>query len=151
MIAQISTEQEQRQAVVAAAKGWLGTPYHTHGRVKGAGVDCGMLLLEVFREAGVLPELDPGYYPADWHLHQTSELYRGWVERYARPLSPGENPLPGDIALFRFGKTVSHGAVVAEWPVVIHSYIREGVVYADATNGPLQNTFEGCWRMRGWV
>ena len=49
-------ESAQRQAVLAEAESWIGTPFHHQGQVKGrqGGVDCAMLLLEVFLAAGSL-------------------------------------------------------------------------------------------------
>lgn len=123
-----------RQEVVREAHTWLGTPYHHQGRVKGVGVDCGMLLIEVFRDCGLVPDIDPRPYPPDWHLHRDEERYLGWIRKYAAPV---EIPQPGDIALFRFGRCISHGAIVVEWPRVIHSYIRDGCILADATAAPL--------------
>ncbi len=47
-------------------------------------------------------------------------------------------PLAGDVAVFRFGRTFSHGAIVVEWPVVIHAYWAVGrVVWGDAARYPL--------------
>jgi len=46
-------------------------------------------------------------------------------------------PLPGDIALFRFGRTFSHGAIVTDWPRLVHAYWNIGVVYGDANLHPL--------------
>jgi cell wall-associated NlpC family hydrolase len=54
--------------------------------------------------------------------------------RYARPVAA---PEPGDIALFRFGRTYSHGAIVTEWPRLIHAYWSIGVVWGDSTLFPL--------------
>lgn len=62
------TEQEQRAAVVAEARTWLGTPYHHEACVKGAGVDCGMLLRAVYIATGVMPKFEVESYPRDWHL-----------------------------------------------------------------------------------
>jgi cell wall-associated NlpC family hydrolase len=42
-----------RDQIVVAARGWLGTPFHHQGRVKGAGVDCAGVIVEVARELGV--------------------------------------------------------------------------------------------------
>jgi NlpC/P60 family putative phage cell wall peptidase len=129
-----------RQDVVQEARSWLGTPYHHQGRVKGAGVDCAMLLIEVFRTCGLIPDIDPKPYPPDWHLHRDEERYLGWVKRYARPV---DVPQPGDIALFQFGRCVSHGAIVDEWPAVVHSYLRDGCILADATEAPLAGRLRG--------
>jgi len=53
------------------------------------------------------------------------------VEQYARPV---DAPGLGDVALYRFGRCVSHGVIVLAWPQVIHASMRDGeVVIADAT------------------
>ena len=40
----LKQEIEERERLIAEAKEWLGTPYHTAGRIKGAGCDCGTFL-----------------------------------------------------------------------------------------------------------
>ncbi|HJS33217.1 MAG TPA: hypothetical protein VJ924_14580 [Alphaproteobacteria bacterium] len=127
-------ETNQRAAVVAAAMSWLRTPYHHQAGVKGAGCDCAFLLVRVFAECGLVPEIDPRPYPPDWHLHRDEERYLGWVERYAQRV---QVPLPGDVALWRFGRTVSHGGIVVAWPTIIHAYRGEGVVLENAAHGRL--------------
>lgn len=124
----------QRAAVVAAARSWLGTPYHHQGRVKGAGVDCAMLLAEVYCEAGLIGRIDPRPYPPDWHMHRSEERYLGWLARYGAPV---DRPLPGDAAAFRFGRCFSHGAIVEAWPRVIHALHGVGCLCGDATQGRL--------------
>jgi cell wall-associated NlpC family hydrolase len=47
-------------------------------------------------------------------------------------------PQPGDIALFKFGRVFSHGAVVVAWPRLIHAYWAIGVVWGDAALHPLK-------------
>ncbi len=123
-----------RAAVLAEARTWLGTPYHHQGRIKGAGVDCAMVLIEIYHACGLIPYIDPTPYPHDWHFHRDEERYLGWVRQYAHQV---EVPQPGDIALFQFGRCVSHGAIVVSWPEIIHSYIGEGCVLADATQGQM--------------
>jgi NlpC/P60 family putative phage cell wall peptidase len=129
------TSDPRRAAVVKAAEGWIGTPFHHAARVKGAGVDCLMLLAEVYEAAGLVGHVEPPFYVPDWHLHRDAERYMEGLLHYARPIAGP--PLPGDIALFRFGRTFSHGAVVAEWPRLIHAYWKLGVVWGDATLYPL--------------
>jgi NlpC/P60 family putative phage cell wall peptidase len=124
-----------RAAVVTEAKTWIGTPFHHAARVKGAGVDCLMLLAEVYERAGVtVGRINPPFYVPDWHLHRDAERYLDGLLRYARPVNV---PEPGDIALFRFGRTYSHGAIITEWPRLIHAYWSIGVVWGDATLFPL--------------
>lgn len=127
-------EAEARAAVVQEALAWIGTPYHHRARVKCAGVDCGMILLEVFHRAGIIPHVDPGDYPHDWMLHRDGERFLGWVEQFARRLPDGQDPRPGDLVLYRFGRCISHGAIVVEWPRIVHAYAVPGeVVMEDAT------------------
>ena len=125
---------DTRKAVVREAVTWIGTPFHHAARVKGAGVDCLMLLAEVYERAGIVDHIEPPFYVPDWHLHRDAERYMEGLLRYARPVAA---PGPGDIALFRFGRTFSHGAIVVEWPRLVHAYWSIGVVWGDATRYPL--------------
>lgn len=124
-----------RASVVKEAESWIGTPFHHAARVKGAGVDCLMLLAEIYERAGLVAHIEPPFYVPDWHLHRDAERYMEGLLHYARP-TPAP-PLPGDIALFKFGRTFSHGAIVADWPRLIHAYWNIGVVHGDATLYPL--------------
>lgn len=134
---------EARAAVVREAMSWIGTPYHHAAGVKGAGVDCAFFLIRVFQACGLAPyDLDPRPYPRDWHLHQDGERYLGWIERYCHQVIEAR---PGDIALFKFGRCVSHGAIVTAWPMVIHSWAGEGVRLMEADRGPLEHRLSGFW------
>jgi cell wall-associated NlpC family hydrolase len=120
----------KRVAVTREAETWLGTPYHHMGRVKGAGTDCLMMLAEVYEAAGIVPHIEVPFYPPDWHLHRDAERYLYGIMRYAREI-PGP-PEPGDVALFKFGRCFAHGAIVIEWPCLIHAWHSAGVLYAEA-------------------
>lgn len=139
-------EQSERAAVVAEALRWLGTPYHHAARIRGAGVDCAMLLAEVYRAAGVVPAVAPEAYPPDWHLHRDIERYLGWVERHARPT---EAPLPGDAVLFKVGRCFAHGAIVIDWPGIVEARLGLGVIISDALADQFlanrQRRFFTCW------
>ena len=126
-----------RRAVVREAESWIGTPFHHAARVKGAGIDCLMLLAEIYQRAGVCGHIDPPFYVPDWHLHRDAERYSEGLLDYAREIAGP--PEPGDIALFRFGRTFSHGAIVTCWPRLIHAYWAIGVVHGDATLHPLKS------------
>jgi len=125
----------RRLAVIEEARRWLGTPYHHMGRVKGAGTDCLMMLAEVYEAAGVVPHLEVPFYSPDWHLHRDAEHYLEGMTRYAREIAGP--PQPGDVALFKFGRCFAHGAIVIEWPRLIHAWHNAGVLCADATQPPL--------------
>jgi cell wall-associated NlpC family hydrolase len=78
-VSENDNEAKQRAAVVAEARSWIGTRYHNCADVKGAGVDCGMLLVRVFVDTGLCAPFDPRPYPPDWHLHRSEEKYLGFV------------------------------------------------------------------------
>lgn len=143
----VDTEHIQRALVVEEARTWLRTPYHHMGRVKGAGVDCAMLLLEVYEKCGLIPHIELPHYPMDWALHRSEEKYLGWVEKYAVKV---ERPLPGDVALYRFGRCVSHGAIVIGWPEIIHAHLPDRcVVLGDGTQGQLAGRLHGFYSLWG--
>lgn len=131
-----SSTQELRKKVVEEAESWIKTPFHHQARLKGVGIDCLMFLAEVYERVGVVPHVDPPHYPPDWHMHQDVERYLEGVLGYAHE---AETPEIGDVALFHFGRTFSHGAIIVEWPRVIHAYWSVGVVWGDARLVPLLN------------
>lgn len=128
------TNDPRRLALVAEAKTWLKTPWHHEGKIKGAGVDCGQILIEIYVACGLIERPIVDSYPADWALHRGEERYLQVVERYCHLV---DVPLPGDLVVYRQGKTFSHGGLVIEWPLIIHANVAEGVVYADGDNGEL--------------
>jgi cell wall-associated NlpC family hydrolase len=135
------------EKAVAEAKTWLNTPYHHMGKIKGVGVDCGQFLIAVFENIGYLQkgEIQPGYYPPDWHLHRDEERYLGWVKSRCREVPEAQ---PGDIAIFRFGRCVSHGGIVLLWPQIIHAYLDYGVLIS-SVDEPLLTDKCGQSRLAG--
>lgn len=128
-------ECAQRAAVVAEARSWLRTPYHHAAQLKGAGVDCAMLPMAVYRAAGLIPEFEFDRYPPDWHLHRDEERYLGIVTRFAHEVP--EPTGPGDFVLYRWGRCFAHGAIIVGWPAIIHAVIHVGVALDDGNAGQL--------------
>lgn len=126
-----------RSAILTEAETWLRTPWAHNRRVKGAGVDCIHYLAGTFIGAGlVADDIETGAYPADWMLHRDEERYLEGIERYMDRIEGP--PLPGDVAVWKYGHCFSHGAIVVDWPVIIHAFRPEGgVVWGDATKGAL--------------
>lgn len=133
-----------RQKVVDEARSWLGTPWVHMSRVKGAGVDCGQFLAAVFETAGIVPHIEVPPYPSDWALHRSDEKFLAVVETYA---AKTERHDPGNIALFKYGRCVSHAGIVVCWPVIIHANMRLRVVMLDdvQVNPDLRDRFVGLW------
>jgi NlpC/P60 family putative phage cell wall peptidase len=133
-----------RQRIIDEAMTWLGTPYHHQARVKGCGVDCAQLLIQVFHNVGLVPIINPGNYPQDWHMHRSEEQFLNWVKKYARQVS---NPLPGDVALFRFGRCVSHGAIMLDKESLIHAYFNQGCIIGNINGVELKNRVHSFWTL----
>ncbi len=125
-----------RDKIVTEARSWLLTPYAHAGRIKGAGVDCATLLVEVYGAVGAIPPLEIASYPPDWHLHRGEERYLDLVLTHAREIDKAETQ-PGDVALFKFGRAFAHGSIIMPpgWPHIIHAYKEAGCVIADHGDG----------------
>ena len=136
-----------RARIVAEALGWVGTPWHHMARVKGGGVDCAQLLVGVYSAVGLVPAIDLGYYPPDWHIHQDVPRFLAMMALHAVPIEGP--PLPGDAAMFKFGRHAAHGAVVTAWPLIVHAFLDERrVVISDAAaHADLAARFAGFWRL----
>lgn len=129
-----------REDVVAEALTWYGTPYRHHGAVKGVGVDCAQILAQVYSACGLVPPIDLGNYRFDWHLHRAIEQYRDRLLEYVNKINEPDVPHHGDIALFRFGRTLSHAGIFVEddQNTIIHPYIKLGTIISRLDEAPLQ-------------
>lgn len=114
------TNLRERTCVEALA--WLHTPYHHHARILGVGVDCVHHMCAVVEAVGLAPPIDPGWYERTWHLHRSAEIYAQELDRWADRTT---DPKPGDIVLFRFGRTHSHAGILLPGDEVVHAYNRE--------------------------
>lgn len=136
-----------REKIVAEAMTWLRTPYHHHARVKGAGVDCAQILIAVYSAVGLVEEFDTGDYPPDWMMHRDEERYLGFVTAHAAQV---DEPLPGDVVLYKVGRCFSHGGIVIDWPTIIHASNRDReVVLGDGRQGWLADRERTYWRVKG--
>lgn len=122
------SETEGRAAIVAEAKTWLGTKYHPGANIKGVGVDCGMLIAEVYERAGIIPHMEIAPYTSDYHQHKRDEKYLGYILQHGHQIDPAQRK-PGDLCMWKFGLVRSHGAIITDWPLVIHATLRERMVW----------------------
>lgn len=92
-------------AIIAAARGWIGTPYIHQASLKGVGCDCLGLLRGVWRELkGEDAETPPAYSP-DWAEGSGQETLYLALKRHLVEL-PATDFRPGNVVLFRM---VPHG------------------------------------------
>lgn len=129
--------------VVAAARGWIGTPYLHQASVKGVGCDCLGLLRGVWREVlGAEPEAVPPYTP-DWGEAQGVEML---LQAAGRHLVPVTTRAPGDVLVFRMRRAAvaKHIGILSAADAFIHAYSRHGVVespLSDAWSARIAGTF----------
>jgi cell wall-associated NlpC family hydrolase len=143
-------ELEQRVAVVLEARSWDGTRFHHMANVKRqsgdlGGVDCANLLLEAHAGAGLAERFRPDHYPHDWHMHRDEERFLATLEEYLQRVGDDELPIqkrdpdfyvrPGNVLIWRYGRTFSHGAIVAQWPRIIHASFPAGCVLEESVMG----------------
>ena len=143
-----SSDAAVRQLVVAEALTWLKTPWHHQARIKGAGVDCAQFLVAVYLACGLIEEPAIDDYPRDWHLHRDEPRF---VEILLQHCEPVDDPLPGDIAMFRYGRQPAHGSIVVDWPVIIHAWLDVGqVTFSNVSvSAALSERLAGFYRLKG--
>ena len=113
-----------RQAILAEAMEWLGTPYHHCACVKGIGVDCAMFFVGIAKALGTLSsDWEPPFYTPQWHLHQKNPLYTMILEKVGCVPISIEASEPGDIVVFRWEpwQPASHGALLLPQKSILHA------------------------------
>lgn len=125
---------EQRLQVVKEAEEWVTTktPYVPHGKLKGIGCDCATFILCIYRDLGLIPDIELGNYSVQAHLHRdtVTTQYIDTVRQYAQEITEAEAQ-PGDLCLFRVAYTFAHSGIVLEGSTIAHAMNRIGVIYSD--------------------
>ena len=116
-------EARARLAFVTEALSWIGTPFIDCADIKGpnGAVDCAMLLTRCAVDTGLVPAFDPRPYPPRWHVHRDEERFIDFLtDRLgAREIT---KPRFGDIAVWRFDRTFSHGGIILNDVEVVHAW-----------------------------
>lgn len=136
---------EAADRIVAAARGWIGTPYLHQASCKGAGTDCLGLVRGVYREVfGREPETPPPYTP-DWAEAPgedgiVRETMAEAARRHLVEIEAG-GARAGDVVLFRMRPRgpAKHAAILADEGRMIHAWSGRAVV---------ETAFSQWWRTR---
>jgi NlpC/P60 family putative phage cell wall peptidase len=120
-------------AVVAAARAFLGTPYRHQASLAGAGCDCLGLLRGVWRALyGAEPMIVPPY-----RADMRDPIHAGALRRAAETLLVAQTGAwaAGQVVLFRLGgmAEAKHCGILVSDTRFIHAQERLGVVEADLT------------------
>ena len=130
-----------RARVLAAARGFLGTPYRHQGSRRGVGCDCLGLVRGVWRELyGAEPER-PSAYAADWAETEPGDRLLAAARRHFCEI-PTAEARPGDLVLFRWraGRAAKHCGILdhpnADGSLrLLHAYEGAAVVSSPLTPG----------------
>lgn len=116
--------------IANAALEYLGTPHVNQAKVKGKGVDCGMLLIASLEDAGAVAKdsIEIAPYSNEWHLHHSEEWFKGYIEKYCDKV---EELQEGDFVLYQYGRCASHGAVYVGNGIVCHALVNHGCVLTE--------------------
>lgn len=132
-------QQALRQSVIAEAEKWVNARarWRHNACVPYEWADCGQILIDIYWNCGLIAgdRPNPGNYSRQWALHNCEENYLNLVEQYAHPV---DRPQMGDIAVYKFGRCFSHGAIVVDYPRIIHAHVKENVCYSSADQGELR-------------
>lgn len=134
----MTNETEFRKAIVDEAMEWINTPYKQCARIKGVGVNCAQFLFGVAQAAGAIPEdaPEPRWYTPQLATHSKEERLIEYVKSYGA--TEVDKPQPGDIVLFKTGRSHGHAAIVVDWPgKIIHALPPSGVQMGHAYEGRL--------------
>lgn len=121
------------EAVAAAARAWIGTPWRHGAACRGAGCDCLGLVRGVRATLGLpVPERLPPY-PPDWAVRGAPERLADGLAGWLPALPAGAPLAAGQVLLFRLrpGAPAAHlGILTAAGPAprFVHAYDRHGVV-----------------------
>lgn len=138
------------QRIADSALQYLGTPHINGAKVKGIGVDCGMLLIAAMEDSG---EMDKGSlyikpYSNEWQLHHSEEWFLSYVKTIADEITE-EELQPGDFIMYQYGRCVSHASIYLGNGMVIHSVLGQGVIIT-STNDVMFLNKKGESRVRGY-
>lgn len=113
----------RREAIIAAARSWLGTPFVPGAAARGVGCDCLGLVTGVLAQVGAAPNLparDPD--PA-----LAGPVLLAWAQQV---LPPSSFTNPADLLVFadRPGGSARHAGIATGPDAFIHAHWRCGVI-----------------------
>lgn len=125
----------RRDEIVAAARGWIGTPYLHQASLKGAGTDCLGLIRGVWRDVmGDEPEQPPAYEPG-WAEMGAGEAMAEAARRHLREI-PCTDYQAGDVLLFRWRAHLpaKHAGIAVSTDAMVHA--QEGAAVTEVALSP---------------
>ena len=128
------------EEIAAAARACVGTPFRTHGRVPGRGLDCVGLVAHVGRSLGLSAHDETGYGLTG----NGARIEAGLARAGLVPVAPGQARV-GDVLLFDLGRGLLHLAIRSEHGI-IHAHRGLGRVAEHRLDGEWQAALTAAWR-----
>ncbi len=115
--------------VLAAARSWLGTPYHDQASLRGVGCDCLGLARGVWREVVGVESFPIPAYSRDWGETGPHEVLAKGARRMMAEIAIVD-ATPGALVLFRMTPRAiaKHVGILTTPDSFIHSYEHLGVI-----------------------
>lgn len=132
-----------QEAIVAAARSWIGTPYLHQASCKGGGTDCLGLLRGVWREVmGREPEAPPAY-SMDWS--EPARIEALWLAAQRHLVAKSLNDeAAGDVVLFR----MRDGAVAKHLGIAGRAGKDASFIHAYSGHAVVESPLSLPWRRR---
>lgn len=139
-----------RGEIVAAARGWVGTPYHHQASLRGSGCDCLGMVRGVWRECiGPEPELTPPY-GRSWAEGTGAETL---LDAARRHFVPADDVRAGVLLVFRWkpGLPAKHLGIAVDEGRFVHAYNSAGRVVEGALGAPWRRRLAGVFDFPGVI
>ncbi len=133
-----------KSQIVEKAHEYIGTPFRHQGRIKGVGIDCAGLAIELAKELG-LPWVDRRGYD---RTGTGTENMRILIETILLKTS---KPEPGDLVLFHYfnKKIAQHLGIWTSATQFIHAYASAKKVIKITVNDKWQKRILGSYSFPG--
>jgi cell wall-associated NlpC family hydrolase len=144
------TEETLRQKIVKVARSWVGTPFFPHTAKKGVGADCVHFALEVYKEAGAVPQDTslPEGYSLGGGDHLERSLVVSWLSS-CKWVAPEDGwPQPGSVVTFQFGRVAHHVAIVTDGNLFVHAVRDYGVIELNLKDPTWTKRLRSSWKPR---
>lgn len=142
------------QLLRASAEAWVRTPFHPHSAIRGVGVDCVRLAAALYREVGVIGEVEFPRYDITEGMHlaesQVIQWLRGRDEFRELPSADPDGFICGDLLAFKISRcSVVHHVGVhlgGDPAMFVNSVHRYGVVIRRLDDTTWRNALVGAFR-----
>ena len=140
--------EAQLDALEAAARSWVGTPFCEGTPIKGAGVSCQHAAAEIYFEAQLIKRFPVPNGPTRYSAAQTRSLIVEWVQQSGLFVQVGGPPQPGDLLGFRVLNVVHHLMIALRGGRGVHCVSGHGVMILPSIPAAWAKRLEFIWRLR---